>query len=100
RRHSAQASPDRRAGYRPAARPRRGDHSLLLERGAGAPARGHPGRALRRMTGWRRSVSIIVQRDGALQSSTYRIPVWVVRGALIVGVAITVLLVLGVAFYG
>ena len=52
------------------------------------------------MTGWRRSVSIIVQRDGALQSSTYRIPVWVVRGALILGVAITVLLVLGIAFYG
>lgn len=52
------------------------------------------------MIGWRRSVSIIVQRDGALQSSTYRIPVWALRGALVVGVAILVLLVLGVAFYG
>lgn len=52
------------------------------------------------MIGWRRSVSIIVQRDGALQSTTYRIPVWALRGALVVGVAILVLLVLGVAFYG
>ena len=52
------------------------------------------------MTGWRRSVSIIVQRDGALQSSTYRIPVWALRGALVLGVAITVLLVLAVAYFG
>ena len=52
------------------------------------------------MIGWRRSVSIIVQRDGALQSNTYRIPVWALRGALILGVAFTVLLVLGIAFYG
>jgi murein DD-endopeptidase MepM/ murein hydrolase activator NlpD len=52
------------------------------------------------MSGWRRSVSIIVQRDGALQSSTYRIPVWALRAALVLFVAITVLVVLGVAFYG
>jgi murein DD-endopeptidase MepM/ murein hydrolase activator NlpD len=52
------------------------------------------------MIGGRRSVSIIVQRDGALQSSTYRIPVWALRAALVLGVALTVLLVLGVAFYG
>ena len=52
------------------------------------------------MIGWRRSVSIIVQRDGALQSNTYRIPVWALRAALVLGVALTVLLVLAVAFYG
>ncbi|HEV8197931.1 MAG TPA: M23 family metallopeptidase [Gemmatimonadales bacterium] len=52
------------------------------------------------MSGGRRSVSIIIQRDGALQSSSYRIPLWAVRAALILGVGITVLLVLGVAFYG
>ncbi|HEU5219390.1 MAG TPA: M23 family metallopeptidase [Gemmatimonadales bacterium] len=52
------------------------------------------------MSGWRRSVSIIVQRDGALQSSTYRIPLWAIRTALVLLVALTVLLVLGIAFYG
>jgi murein DD-endopeptidase MepM/ murein hydrolase activator NlpD len=52
------------------------------------------------MIGWRRSISVIVQRDGALQSTTYRIPVWAVRAALVLGVALTVLLVLAIAFYG
>jgi murein DD-endopeptidase MepM/ murein hydrolase activator NlpD len=49
---------------------------------------------------WRRKISVIVQRDGASQSNTYRIPVWAFRIALVVAVAITILLVLGVAFYG
>jgi murein DD-endopeptidase MepM/ murein hydrolase activator NlpD len=52
------------------------------------------------MSDGKRSVSIIVQRDGALQSRTYRLPIWVLRLVLIVAVAVTVLGVLGVAFYG
>ncbi len=48
----------------------------------------------------RRSVSIIVQRDGALQSQTYRVPVWAYRAALVLAVAVAGLLILGVAFYG
>ncbi|NOT06613.1 MAG: M23 family metallopeptidase, partial [Gemmatimonadales bacterium] len=47
-----------------------------------------------------RAVSFIVQKDGALQSNTYRVSVWALRAALIVAVAVTVLLILGVAFYG
>lgn len=48
----------------------------------------------------RGSVSIIVQRDGALQSRTYRVPVWGFRVLIILAVALTGLLILGVAFYG
>lgn len=48
----------------------------------------------------RRSVSIIVQRDGALQGRTYRIALWVLRGALVFAVAVTVAVVLGIALYG
>jgi murein DD-endopeptidase MepM/ murein hydrolase activator NlpD len=51
-------------------------------------------------SGGRRKVSVIVQRDGAPQSNTYRIPIWAFRTALVVAVALTILLVLGVAFYG
>ena len=46
-----------------------------------------------------RGVSLIVQRDGALQSSSYRLPLWVLRAALIAAVALTVAAMLGVAFY-
>lgn len=52
------------------------------------------------MSGARRSVSIIVQRDGALQSRSYRLPVWGLRVVLVTLVAIAVLLALGMAFYG
>jgi murein DD-endopeptidase MepM/ murein hydrolase activator NlpD len=52
------------------------------------------------MNPWRRSVSIIVHRDGALESTTLRIPLWVLRGLLIAAIATAVLLVLAVAFYG
>jgi murein DD-endopeptidase MepM/ murein hydrolase activator NlpD len=52
------------------------------------------------MSGGNRSVSIIVQRDGALQSRTYRIPVWGLRAAVVLAVGATILVVLGVAFYG
>ena len=48
----------------------------------------------------KRAVSVIVQRDGALQARTYRIPLWMLRGALVIGVGATIMLVLGVAFYG
>ena len=48
----------------------------------------------------RRSISIMVQRDGALQSRTYRAPEWAVQAAFVLGVAVSGLLILGVAFYG
>jgi len=48
----------------------------------------------------RRGVSIIVQRDGALQSRTYRVPTWGLRATLVAAVAGGVLLVLAIAFYG
>jgi hypothetical protein len=46
----------------------------------------------------RRGVSIIVQRDGALQSRTYRVRMWTLRAMMVVTVACGVLLVLAVAF--
>ena len=49
--------------------------------------------------GGRRGVSIIVQRDGALQSRSYRVSLWLVRILLVAAVAATILLVLGIAFY-
>jgi murein DD-endopeptidase MepM/ murein hydrolase activator NlpD len=49
--------------------------------------------------GGRRSVSFIVQRDGALHSQTYRVPVWLLRTLMVLAVALTVLFVLSVAFY-
>jgi len=48
----------------------------------------------------RRGLSIIVQRDGVLQSRTYRIPVWLLRAGFVMAVALTVAVVLGVTFYG
>lgn len=50
--------------------------------------------------GGRRGVSIFVQRDGALQSQSYRVSVWLLRLLLVAAVAATILLVLGVAYYG
>ena len=52
------------------------------------------------MSPGKRGVSLIVQRDGALQSSSYRLSLWVLRAALIAAVALTVAAVLGVAVYG
>jgi murein DD-endopeptidase MepM/ murein hydrolase activator NlpD len=52
------------------------------------------------MSGWRRNVSIMVHRDGTLKSTTLRVPIWLLRGLLIAGITITVLLALAVAFYG
>ena len=52
------------------------------------------------MSAAKRGISVIVQRDGALQARSYRVPLWLVRVALIVGVALAVAVVGGVAFYG
>jgi len=52
------------------------------------------------MNRWRRSVTVSVYEDGALTSRTLRLPVWLLRAALIVAVVLAVLAVLGVAFYG
>ncbi len=41
-----------------------------------------------------------MHRDGALESRTFRIPVWVARFALGLAIATGVLVLLGVAFYG
>jgi murein DD-endopeptidase MepM/ murein hydrolase activator NlpD len=51
------------------------------------------------MNFWRRSLTVIVQRDGALKAATYRIPLWVLRASLILAITMAVLLVLGVAFF-
>lgn len=52
------------------------------------------------MSAGKRGISVIVQRDGALQSRSYRIPIWALRTALVLGVGVTILAILGVAFYG
>jgi murein DD-endopeptidase MepM/ murein hydrolase activator NlpD len=51
------------------------------------------------MSGTRRYVSLLVQRDGALQSRSYRIPVWGVRALGVATVGMVMALALGVAFY-
>ncbi len=48
----------------------------------------------------RRSVSVILQTDGALESRRFRVPVWALRLALALVVAVAVLLLLGLAFIG
>jgi murein DD-endopeptidase MepM/ murein hydrolase activator NlpD len=52
------------------------------------------------MTPEGRAYTIMVQRDGALESRTFRVRVWVVRAAAIVGSILGVLLVGVLAFYG
>ena len=52
------------------------------------------------MTAAKRGVSIIVQRDGALQARTYRLSLWILRLASVAAVALVVALVMGIAFYG
>jgi murein DD-endopeptidase MepM/ murein hydrolase activator NlpD len=52
------------------------------------------------MTGGRRGVTVTVHRDGALTSSSYRIPVLVYRLAIALGIGIGLLVVLGIAWYG
>lgn len=48
----------------------------------------------------RRSVSVLLQADGALESQRFRLPLWVLRGGLGLLLVATVLLLLGLAFYG
>lgn len=48
----------------------------------------------------KRGLSVIVQRDGALNARTYRIPRWAVRALILLAVALVIATVLGVAFYG
>jgi len=48
----------------------------------------------------KRGVSVIVQKDGALQARTYRIPLWMLRAGVVLGVTAAMALVLGIAFYG
>ncbi len=47
-----------------------------------------------------RGYTIMVQRDGALESRAFRIPVWIVRAAAVGGAIVGVLLVGAIAFYG
>lgn len=47
----------------------------------------------------RRSVSVMIHRDGALKSTSYRVPLWLLRGLLIAAIAVIVFLVLAVAYY-
>ncbi len=52
------------------------------------------------MIGRRRGVTVTVLRDDAMVSASYRFPMWLVRLALVAGVAVGILAVLGIAFYG
>jgi murein DD-endopeptidase MepM/ murein hydrolase activator NlpD len=47
-----------------------------------------------------RAYTIMVQRDGALESRTFRIPVWIARAGAVGGAGAVLLLALLVAFYG
>jgi murein DD-endopeptidase MepM/ murein hydrolase activator NlpD len=49
--------------------------------------------------GGRRQVSIIVQRDGDLHGRTWRVPLWVLRGAATLAGGLLVAIGLGVAFF-
>ena len=51
------------------------------------------------MSGVRRGVSLIVQRDGAPAARTYRFPLWGLRALVVAAVGLAVLLALGIAFY-
>ncbi|MDZ4673223.1 MAG: peptidoglycan DD-metalloendopeptidase family protein [Gemmatimonadota bacterium] len=48
----------------------------------------------------RRSVSVLLQADGALKSQRFRLPLWGLRTGLALLVVAAVLLLLGLAFYG
>lgn len=47
----------------------------------------------------RRSVSVILQTDGTLESQRFRVPLWILRLGLVLALLAVVLLLLGVAFY-
>jgi murein DD-endopeptidase MepM/ murein hydrolase activator NlpD len=42
----------------------------------------------------------MIHRDGAVESQTYRIPVWAIRAATVTGIVILSLLLIAAAFYG
>lgn len=48
----------------------------------------------------RRSVSVLLQADGALESQRFRLPLWVLRTGLGLLVVAAILLLLGLAFFG
>jgi murein DD-endopeptidase MepM/ murein hydrolase activator NlpD len=48
----------------------------------------------------RRAYTILVQRDGALESRTLRVPVWTVRAAMASGAAVLAVLVAAVVLWG
>jgi len=48
----------------------------------------------------RRSVSVLLQADGALESQRFRLPLWVLRTGLALLLVAAVLVLLGLAFYG
>jgi murein DD-endopeptidase MepM/ murein hydrolase activator NlpD len=52
------------------------------------------------MSGARRGVSLIVQRDGAPAARTYRVSLWSLRALVVAAVVGVILLALGLAFYG
>jgi murein DD-endopeptidase MepM/ murein hydrolase activator NlpD len=47
-----------------------------------------------------RGITIMVHRDGAVESSTYRIPIWTLRAAAITGLTLGTLALISVALYG
>lgn len=51
------------------------------------------------MTGRRRDVTIMIHRDGDVNSRSFRIPEWLLRAGLIAGVAAVVLNLVGAALY-
>src|ERR1044071_1338781 len=45
-------------------------------------------------------VTIMLHRDCAVESTTYRVPLWAVRAASITGITVGVLLLLAIILYG
>jgi murein DD-endopeptidase MepM/ murein hydrolase activator NlpD len=52
------------------------------------------------MSRGKRGLSLLMQRDGALQARTFHLPVWVLRLTLVLAVSLLVMAVLGIAYYG
>jgi len=52
------------------------------------------------MSSRRRAYTIMVQRDGSLESRTMRVPVWAFRTAVIAAIGIGLLLIAGAVLYG
>jgi murein DD-endopeptidase MepM/ murein hydrolase activator NlpD len=52
------------------------------------------------MTANRRVVTIMIHRDGAVESTTYRISLWALRAAAVGGVTVAALILLMVVLYG